>query len=150
MHYGVRIRRLREDAGMTQSDLADEIAKVHSGVNQSHVSQVERGAAGFRPETLATVAKALETSIDYLLSLTDDPTPYSDLREQVILVEKDPERREVIQKLFSAIEKLPPDMRDSYWETLHTLYDGVIARARKQRMDELRGRRPYMPPEDDL
>ena len=87
---GERIRRLREDLGMSQGDLSAILEKTVPGTNQSHVSQVERGEKGFRVEALAACALALQTSMDYLVGLTDDPTAREDMAEQVILVEKDP------------------------------------------------------------
>lgn len=130
---GERVRQLREDLNMTQGELADAIVLSAPGVNQSHISQIERGVAGLRPESLAAVAVALETSVDYLLGLTDDPTRREDMAEQVILVEKNPGRRELLQRLFTAIERMPAPMRDQYLETLTLLYQGVMAAAREDR-----------------
>ena len=129
---GERIRRLREDLGMSQGDLSAILEKTVPGTNQSHVSQVERGEKGFRVETLAACALALQTSMDYLVGLTDDPTAREDMAEQVILVEKDPERREYLQRMFSAMERLTPEERDTYWRTLQALYTGVAGQLRDQ------------------
>jgi transcriptional regulator with XRE-family HTH domain len=68
-----RIVAMREYRGLSQSDLA-EIA----GIGQAYVSKLERGiapnAAGI---ILAKLAIALETSVDYFLGLSDDPSPKS-------------------------------------------------------------------------
>lgn len=129
---GERIRSLREDLGMTQGDLASVLEKTVPGTNQSHVSQVERGEKGFRAETLAACAVALGTSMDYLMGLTDDPTAREDMAEQVILVEKDPERREYLQRMFTAIEKLSKAERERYYTTLQALYAGVAGQLRAE------------------
>lgn len=66
-----RIISLRETRDLTQAELA-ELADIES----SYVSKLERGkapnAAGI---ILAKLARALETSTDYLLGLTDNPAP---------------------------------------------------------------------------
>ena len=43
--------------------------------NQKMVSHVERGRSSLRIDGLAAAAKALDVSTDWLLGLTDDPTP---------------------------------------------------------------------------
>lgn len=64
---GVRIKRLREDLDVLQKDLAAKI-----GIGNSHLSQIERGEKRPTSETLASIAKALDTTTDYLLLLTDE------------------------------------------------------------------------------
>lgn len=135
---GERVRQLREEMGWTQGDLARIVARSITGVNQSQISQVERGEAGFRPESLAAVAIALETSTDYLLGLTDDPTRREDMGEQVILTIRDPARRDALQQLFNGIEKLPDAQRDDYLRAVMLMLDGVIASGRRQHEEQLR------------
>lgn len=127
MTYGLkgeRIRQLRIDMGMTQADMADQLQKLVGAVNQSHLSQVERGERGLAPETLAAVAVLLETSTDYLVGLTDDPSQAGNMEEQVILVERDPERRSYLQRIFAGIERMAPDQRAEYYRAIGALYRG--------------------------
>lgn len=145
---GDRIKALRESLGLSQTELAAALIKDVPGVNQSQISQVERGVAGLRAETLALLARALETSTDYLLGLTDDPTQRDRMADAVILVETVEERRELLQRLFSAIAALPPPLRDRYLDTLVVLYRGIAAAAVSERNDELMRRRGY-PPNDN-
>lgn len=68
---GDRVRRLREAQKLTQGQL-----HIHSGVDQSLISRIERG---IRPnvyvETLGALATGLKTTSDYLLGLTASPFP---------------------------------------------------------------------------
>lgn len=68
---GDRVKRLREGYEYSQSQLA-----LHSGVDPSLISRIERG---IRPnvyvETAGALARALNTSTDYLLGLTARPFP---------------------------------------------------------------------------
>lgn len=69
--FGRRLKAVRETRGLSQSELADK-----AGVPVVTISHFETGA---RPSasaaTLVKLANALEVSIDYLLSRSDDPTP---------------------------------------------------------------------------
>lgn len=66
---GDRIKRLREDRGWTQGQLS-----LHTEIAQSYISDMERGvAANVGTEALIPLARTLETSVDYLCGLTDDP-----------------------------------------------------------------------------
>ncbi len=66
-----RIRDLREDADLKQKELA-ELLQLH----QTTYSSYELGKLGIPASVLVKLAKFYNTSIDYLLELTDDPRPY--------------------------------------------------------------------------
>jgi transcriptional regulator with XRE-family HTH domain len=61
---GARIRELRKRQGMTQTELAAEL-----GINQSAVSDYEKGVVRMHAAMLAGVAKALKASADEILGL---------------------------------------------------------------------------------
>lgn len=66
-----RLREMRETAGLTQAEAAASV-----GVKQQVVSSLERGET--RPpmlEHIAHLARVYETSVDYLLGLSDNPRP---------------------------------------------------------------------------
>ena len=56
---GVRIRSLRENAGMSQLQLA-ELA----GIQPSHLSRIEAGKYAVTFETIQPIAEALEMTVD--------------------------------------------------------------------------------------
>jgi len=67
----MRIRDLREDADLTQSDVAKLL-----NIRQNTYSQYENGQRQIPIPMLIALAKYYETSVDYLLGLTDVKTPY--------------------------------------------------------------------------
>ena len=65
------IRNLREDNDWTQQYVADCI-----GVNRRTYSAYETGVNSMTPETLIQLADLYNPSVDYLLGLTKEKTPY--------------------------------------------------------------------------
>ena len=47
-----------------------------TGIDQSDYSKIETGKRGVSFEQCKRLAVVLETSMDYLAGLTDDPSPY--------------------------------------------------------------------------
>jgi transcriptional regulator with XRE-family HTH domain len=64
------IRTARKRLELSQEQLAERI-----GVTQSAVSYYERSETDIGSSIVKLLADALECSADYLLGLTDDPTP---------------------------------------------------------------------------
>ena len=65
-----RIRDLREDRDLSQA----EIAKVIKTTQQQY-SKIELGKADINGEKLILLANFYRVSTDYILGITDDPTP---------------------------------------------------------------------------
>lgn len=70
-----RIRNLREDKDLSQTKLARLI-----GMSQTGYSKYETGENDIPTNILIKLALLHETSIDYLLGLTDEKKPYSSSR----------------------------------------------------------------------
>lgn len=66
-----RLRDLREDQDLNQKTLAELLH-----VSQATYSRYESGTLDIPSAALIALARFYETSIDYLLGLTDDPIPY--------------------------------------------------------------------------
>lgn len=66
-----RIKNLREDADLTQSALGEAI-----GVPQRTYAYYESGQRMIPPTVLCALSDFHGVSIDYLLELTDEATPY--------------------------------------------------------------------------
>jgi transcriptional regulator with XRE-family HTH domain len=64
--HSQRIRDRRKTLGLSQEELAALV-----GTNQTQISRYEVGENDPTGETLAALAKALQTTTDYLLGLTD-------------------------------------------------------------------------------
>lgn len=67
---GARVRSLREHKQWSQEDLAGA-----SDLQRPHISLIENNERTPGAESLTKLANALQTSTDYLLGLTDNPSP---------------------------------------------------------------------------
>ncbi len=95
---GDRIVQLRKTSGYSQKALADRL-----NLSQNQISRYENNQMNPTPETLVAIAKLLNTSTDYLLGLTDNPTPATDqqpalTRWQVELIDLTRGRDEAFQQ----------------------------------------------------
>ena len=62
---------MRKERGYTQVRM-----QVLTGIDQSDYSKIESGKRYYTFEQCRKIALALNTSMDYLAGLTDDPAPY--------------------------------------------------------------------------
>ena len=70
MNYRTRLRNLREDRDLTQTEVGRLIHKSQQGYNH-----IEAGRAELKIEDLAILCQFYKVSADYLIGLTDNPTP---------------------------------------------------------------------------
>lgn len=68
-HYP-RLKDLREDSDLSQQRVADYL-----GMKQPQYSRYESGLRDVPTDILIKLAKLYNTSTDYLLGLTNDPSP---------------------------------------------------------------------------
>lgn len=66
-----RLKELRKAKGFTQIKM-----QMLTGIDQSDYSKLEIGKRNLSFEQCKRVALALNTSMDYLAGLTDEPKPY--------------------------------------------------------------------------
>lgn len=71
MYMQTKLRDLRKKRGYTQVKM-----QILTGIDQSDYSKLETGKRYYTYEQLHRIALALDTSMDYLADLTDDPRPY--------------------------------------------------------------------------
>jgi len=69
-----RIKDLRKSMGLSQKELADKLF-----VNQTAVSQWERGVTSPNPQTMIALAKLFNVSTDYLLGQTKKAPDFSEV-----------------------------------------------------------------------
>ena len=72
-----RLRELREDSDLTQT----EIAQIFN-MSQTGYSKYETGENDIPISILVSAALLFDTSIDYLVGLTDEKQPYERSRRQ--------------------------------------------------------------------
>lgn len=92
---GDRIRKLREDLGLSQLELSKRI-----GVSVKQVGRYETDKAEPTAHVLANIAKELHCSADYLLNLVDAPAAY--------VPDVSAEGKDLLRRLY----KLPKDVQD--------------------------------------
>ena len=72
-NYYKRLRELREDHDLTQTQVA-----LFLGMQQPQYCRYERGLRDVPTDVLIRLAQYYKTSTDYILELTDNPSPYWD------------------------------------------------------------------------
>jgi transcriptional regulator with XRE-family HTH domain len=100
--YGRHLVALREAAGLTQQQLADQL-----GVHPSNVGFWERAAKPPRGDVLAALAEALGVSMDELMRTAPPkpkPAPKGRLHEAFTAAAKLPRRQQ--QKIVEVVEAL--------------------------------------------
>ncbi|MBE6961815.1 MAG: helix-turn-helix transcriptional regulator [Ruminococcaceae bacterium] len=65
------MKTLRKERGYSQIKM-----QMLTGIDQSDYSKIETGKRNMTFDQCRRIAQVLETSMDYLAGLTDDPTPY--------------------------------------------------------------------------
>lgn len=66
-----RLKDLRKERGYSQVKM-----QMLTGIDQSDYSKIETGKRYYTFEQCKRIAKALDTSMDYLAGLTDEKKPY--------------------------------------------------------------------------
>lgn len=79
MKYPNKIKLARNDAGLTQAQLADKI-----GITVQALQNYEYGIRDVKSSILSKISDVTGKSITYLLCLDDDPSFIADNREQVM------------------------------------------------------------------
>ena len=70
--FGERLELARKRAGLTQAKLAKAMGDRYE---QTMISKIKSGRTGLIADGMAMAAQTLNVSTDYLLGLSEDPTP---------------------------------------------------------------------------
>ena len=105
---GKRLRLLREDRELTQTGIAAMLSSYGVDITPSHLSLVEKNKRNPSVELLVGLAKLLETSTDYLLMMTDDPSPTGSAGNGSIAPMYISEEADDIARIM---DSLPPETR---------------------------------------
>lgn len=62
-HFGMTIRQLRIEAGLSQEEFADKCQ-----LHRTYIGSIERGEKNITLQTASKIAKALNTSLSHLIS----------------------------------------------------------------------------------
>ena len=91
---GARVRRRREELGLTRENLA-ELA----GLSVQFTASIELGKQRMTTDSLAKVCMALGMSSDYIVFGSDNPVPEHDLN--AIVAPLDKKKRDQAEQLLS-------------------------------------------------
>ena len=93
------IKEARERVGLSQKELATSL-----GIKPTTFNGYENGTHDPKSDILVLIAKKCETSVDFLLGCTDDPTPQATIKKAPTenISESDFEK----QRLFHNYDKL--------------------------------------------
>jgi len=103
MNFGERVRKRREQLGMTQ----DELAKKLGYKSRSSINKIELNERNVKQSQIEELARALQTTPANLMGWDDEPSYYLDPETAAIAQEihDNPELR----ALFSASRKASPE-----------------------------------------
>lgn len=102
--FGRRFQLLRQDKDLSQTAIAAMLHSYGIDITPSHLSLVEKNKRNVSIDLLVALARLLETSTDYLLVLTDDPTP-ADKKEIVPYLSREAD------DMAQLMDSLPPETR---------------------------------------
>lgn len=75
----MRLRDMREDMDLTQTELAESLH-----IKQNTYSQYENGQRGVPIDILIKLSEIFNTSVDYILGLTDESKPYPRIKQLML------------------------------------------------------------------
>ncbi len=127
---GKRVKAMREHRGLTQIELADAVSATGAALGNAYLSQIERQNKTPSVATIIALAKALDTSTDYLLMLTDEPEMQNAPREM-------PGISEQAEEAARIIDGLQINAHRQYCLDMIRLFVGLGGASEKEVVDEL-------------
>lgn len=127
--HNFRIKEARERKGLTQSELAAKL-----GVAQNTFCGYENGDHDPKSNKLIIIAKECDTTVDYLIRLTDDPRKIAEIEKSPAPESTEDEKN--IQMIVSGLTELlvkagwvadGGDLTDSQLRTLASYVIGLNA-----------------------
>ena len=95
---GIGIRKRRRQLRMSQAELAEK-----TELSIPYISFVETGKKGPSLSCLASIANALDTTIDCLLTGTLSPSSHSNPLQDKLFAGCSPEEQEILVRLLSKV-----------------------------------------------
>ena len=113
MTVGDRIKQLRKQKDLTQSDLAKEV-----DLTYIQIGRYETGKSNPSADVLQRLAKALETTTDFLMNGSTDEVVSAQLSDMELLNQ------------FKEVEKMTPEDKN----LIKTFIDAFITKRKVQRL----------------
>lgn len=127
--FGKRLRVLRIDRDLSQTELRDEMKKYEVAIGETYISELERSAKMPMLDVAVAMAKVLNVSLDYLGLLVDEARSYKAEPVQTYIT---PEAEE--------IASLVDTMHVSLREVLLTVTKNMIAAPAPRQDERMRAR----------
>lgn len=129
---GNRIKKLREEVGWRQEDLAKKL-----DVGKSTVGEWETGKKTPRPDKLIKLAEIFNTSIDYLLGKTDNKDPIDEIKADI--ESSTPDLLEIIKRTRPHIGGVPisEDQAEIIIDILKAYKKQKLKELGKERSDDI-------------
>jgi transcriptional regulator with XRE-family HTH domain len=118
---GKRIKALRTSRDINQKELVAALKKQGVDVGPSFISQVESNRKQPPLELLVGLAKVLGTTTDYLLMVTNDPTPNAATDSQLIIDVQDRSDRALLEEWVEVMQDISPERRESILRSVRLL-----------------------------
>ena len=114
---GIRMQRLRKEAGMTTTELASQV-----GMSQAQVARLENSRQGFRVNTLKRIAAALNVEMSYFFTESEDA-----VSSAAVLAKNHPWLLEAVdnEQFVSATEKLDY-LRKNYPDKFSEIVNSIL------------------------
>lgn len=122
-----RIERLMNVFDVGPVELAQS-----AGLSYNFIYRLRKGERGdMSASNLAAIARALDTSTDYLLGLTDNPQPPAALEDseaRLVYAVTSPQEYHDMQRLVALVGRMTPEQRAVFLSFAETVTGGVRAR----------------------
>ncbi|BBL69819.1 hypothetical protein MoryE10_04250 [Methylogaea oryzae] len=108
---GERIKRAREERRLTQKQLGEMV-----GIDQAHISRLERGEKGMAIDSLAAIAKALHVSLSDIMEDAKEGADAARTRDGI---------SDEAMEFAKAFDSLPPNQRAALRQVAKALVDAA-------------------------
>lgn len=126
---GKRIRLLRDSKDMNQKDLQGALRGHGIEVGTSFLSQLESSKKYPSLEMVVALARVLGTTTDFLLMLTDDPSPATTTDSQIVIDVQDRAERALLEDWMELMKDIEPERRETVLRSVRLLLSPAKAPA---------------------
>lgn len=120
MSFGQRLKELRKQRKWSQKDLCSKI-----NVAQSMITQYENDQKFPSSETLVSIAKTFDVSLDYLMGISKNKIRFDEEE-----IKNDPDLFRIVNATRPTLKGVP--VTDSQWDMITTFLGSVIKQLEEQ------------------
>ncbi len=113
--FGYKVKKRRNELKLTQEELAEKV-----DVSRTSIVQIENGNQGASLVTVYSLAKALDMSMDYLLSMHEETEKYGSERD-----EEQEKRKQLMDEINERIRGCDTDHIETLSEIIKAYVNGI-------------------------